>query len=74
MYLSKLFTHVTIISTMTTAKSKSNDGLEEPIPLTSEELESEFDLYLDRVQNGEHFLIDGKVVLTKVLEEPNSNV
>lgn len=46
------------------------------VPVTVEDLETDFEAYLDRVQDGEVFLIDGKVVLTKadLLEELNSNV
>ena len=46
------------------------------IPVTFEELEENFDKYLDKVQDGEVFLIDGKVVLTKSdsLEDLNLNV
>ena len=45
------------------------------VPLTAEELERDFDAYLERVQDGEVFLIDDRVVLTKAdsLEELNSN-
>ena len=35
------------------------------IPVTIEELEANFDAYIDRVQDGEVFLIDDRVVLTK---------
>lgn len=35
------------------------------IPVTTRELEENFETYLDRVQDGEVFLIDDKVVLAK---------
>jgi len=60
---------------MKTAKPLSNETMM-LIPITAKELEANFDNYIDRVQDGEVFLIDDRVVLTKadLLEELHKDV